>query len=266
MTIEEMKRRKQELGYSNEQISQLSGVPLGTIIKIFGGTTKAPRRKTIEELERILTPEKKEDYSGLERTSYEVREEEVLYGTSPTKKCTVEDYYRLPNDVRAELINGKFFVMEAPSVNHQLALAEIAKQFMLCQAAHPGDCKVLFAPCDVQLDEDNYTMVQPDLLVVCDLARLHKKVCYGAPDLTLEIMSPSSRSHDSVRKLHKYKDAGVREYWIVDPENESVLVYDFGGDAEGTRFRLYSFTDRVPVGISGGLCEIDFAEVKRAML
>lgn len=266
MTIEEMKRRKQELGYSNEEIAKMSGVPLGTVIKIFGGTTKAPRRKTIEDLERILAPKKKVGYSDTGRVSYEVSENEVLYGTSPQKKHTLEDYYRLPEDVRAELIDGKFYVMEAPSVNHQLVLAEIAKQFMLCQAVHPGDCKVLFAPCDVQLGEDNYTMVQPDLLVVCDLAKLHKQVCYGAPDLTLEIVSPSSRSHDSVRKLHKYKNAGVREYWIVDPENESVLVYDFGGETGETRFRLYSFADRVPVGISGGMCEIDFAEVKRAML
>ena len=153
--------------------------------------------------------------------------------------------------------------MAAPSYNHQFLLLELAVQFRECQIRHQTDCRVVFAPCDVQLDKDIYTMVQPDLMVVCDREKIRERVCYGAPDLTLEIMSPSSRGHDSVRKLNKYRNAGVREYWLVDPENRTVIVYSFEKD---DHFEIYSFSDKIPVGISGGTCEIDFAEVEKAMI
>lgn len=269
MTIEEMKRRKQELGYSNEKISELSGVPLGTVHKVFGGATKAPRGRTIQALEKVLAPrnvflqKEKAIYNTAFPERSEVREESIQYGTSPKKRHTLDDYYQLPEDVRVELIDGEFYAISAPSLNHQAMLLELAMQFEACRKEHRMDCRVLFAPCDVQLDRDRFTMVQPDLLVVCDQEKLQKRVCYGAPDLTLEIMSPASRSLDSIRKLHKYKAAGVLEYWLVDPENETVLVYDF---SDGDRFRLYTFHDRVPVGISDGKCEIDFEEVRKVML
>ncbi len=265
MTIQELKKRKKELGYSNEEVSRLSGVPLGTVIKVFSGATKTPRSRTLQALETALAPKNEQKYSDSGLPAFIVREAPSRYENAAGQPAlhTIEDYYRLPDDVRCELIDGVFYDMAAPSFNHQFMLLELAGQFRECQKNHPGTCRVVFAPCDVQLDRDIYTMVQPDLMVICDREKIRERVCYGAPDLTLEIMSPSSRGHDSVRKLNKYRAAGVREYWLVDPENRTVIVYSF---ESGDHFRIYSFDDRIPVGISGGTCEIDFSEVEKAMI
>ena len=278
MTLEEMKQRKKELGYSNERIAALSGVPLGTVMKVFGGATKAPRSKTIRAIERVLMAQVSEDkpeqvgaYDDIAPVAGTVKEAQPVYDRRQAGQCgnadhTLEDYYALPAEKRVELISGVFYDMAAPSVNHQLILGELAVQFRKCQKEHSDTCRVLFAPCDVQLFRDDRTMVQPDLLVVCDLDQLREKVCWGAPDLTLEVMSPASRSHDSLLKLNKYREAGVRVYWLVDPEYQKGFVYEFAGNGGKDSFRIYTFEDEVPVGISGGNCEIDFRDVKAVMI
>ena len=260
MTLEEMKARKRELGYSNEQLSHLSGVPLGTIIKIFGGATSAPRRATIIALEKILQP--KTTYNLQEPLPGIVRDPAATYDAKE-KPFTLEDYYLLPENARGELIDGVIYDMSAPTWNHQAIITEITMQLYTCQKAHNSPCRVAMAPVDVQLDKDQYTILQPDILVLCDLQKIQDGICVGAPDMTIEIISSTSRSHDMVLKLNKYKTAGVREYWIVDPENKKVLVYLFG---DKNLFMTYDFSDRVPVGISDGKCEIDFSEVEKMML
>jgi len=287
MTLQEMKDRKTELGYTNEQIARLSGVPLPTVVKIFSGTTKAPRRNTIQALEKVLQREPVPIYPGHRVNPMFLREGAAAYGKVPNENAsgekysdasvlpsyghvdsdhsihTVEDYWVLPDDVRVELIDGKFFRMESPSVNHQLVIGEISMQLKLCEKAHPGSCRVIFAPFDVQLDCDRYTMLQPDIIVICDADKLKKGLYFGAPDLIMEILSPSTKKHDSVLKLRKYKDAGVREYWLIDPERKKIIVYHFG---DSNIVNFYDFTDNVPVGISDGKCVIDFREVERAMI
>ena len=274
MTIQEMKLRKQELGYTNEMVAKMAGIPLGTVIKVFSGATRYPRRRTIEALEKVLSKERNADtemtaipgdYRKRTTPPTVIREAAAPYGTeaSTLSLYTVDDYRSLPDDKRYELIDGALFVMEAPSVNHQLLLVELVAQFRECQKRHKSSCTVICAPCNVQLDCDEYTVLQPDLFVVCDREKLHRHVCYGAPDLTLEIMSVSSRSHDSVRKLAKYKKAGVKEYWLVDPENRTVIVYEFSGEG---RFHVYSFSDRIPVGIFDNTCEIDLSEIEKVLL
>ena len=260
MTLEEMKARKRELGYSNEQLSHLSGVPLGTIIKIFGGATSAPRRATIIALEKVLTP--RTTYTVPEPFSGMVKEPAAAYAAKE-KPFTLEDYYLLPENARGELIDGVIYDMSAPTWNHQAIITEITMQLYTCQKAHNSPCRVAMAPVDVQLDKDQYTILQPDILVLCDLQKIQNGICVGAPDMTIEIISSTSRNHDMVLKLNKYKAAGVREYWIVDPENKKVLVYLFG---DKNLFMTYDFSDRVPVGISDGKCEIDFSEVEKMML
>ena len=260
MTLEEMKARKRELGYSNEQLSHLSGVPLGTIIKIFGGATSAPRRATIIALEKILQP--KTTYNLQEPLLGIVRDPAATYAAKE-KPFTLEDYYLLPENARGELIDGVIYDMSAPTWNHQAIITEITMQLYTCQKAHNSPCRVAMAPVDVQLDKDQYTILQPDILVLCDLQKIQNGICVGAPDMTIEIISSTSRNHDMVLKLNKYKAAGVREYWIVDPENKKVLVYLFG---DKNLFMTYDFSDRVPVGISDGKCEIDFSEVEKMML
>lgn len=111
------------------------------------------------------------------------------------------------------------------------------------------------SPLDVRLDCDDRTMVQPDLLVVCDRSKFRKGLVFGAPDLVIEVISRSTRRKDMMLKLSKYEAAGVREYWIVDPDKRKVIVYDFESDIN---VRLYDFTQEVPVEIFGGKCKIDF--------
>ena len=292
MTIEEMKNRKRELGLSNSALAQLSGVPFGTIQKLFSGTTQAPRRKTIEALEKALSPGAHEHtvYSFPEASDSlrGVREPSFTYGSSSPKdteaspllprdpsararflakrqgEYTLEDYYALPDERRVELIDGEIFDMAAPSMEHQLILGELYLQFRACADAHGGGCRVLLAPCDVQLDNDDKTMVQPDLFVLCRKVELPGRCVPGAPDLTLEILSDSTRSKDMLLKAYKYKNAGIREYWIVDPKRREVFVYDFENNDDLLPAR-FSFSGTVPILISGGRCSVDFTKISRSL-
>ena len=262
MTIDEMKTRKRELGYTNEMISELSGVPLGTVQKLFAGFTSAPRKKTIDAIEKVLS-RKQISYDDVSaRPASVIRESEPAYAVPSKGPYTIDDYMALPEDVRVELIDGYFYDMASPRQIHQGILGQLHLLFAQCmEEMKKNDCWLFFAPFDVQLDMDKYTVVQPDLLIICGLNKIPKEkgYVYGAPDLALEVLSPTSRSHDMILKLRKYMNAGVREYWIVDPENEAVLVYYF---EENDLPRRYDFSDTVPVSISGGHCRIDFKIIK----
>lgn len=122
---------------------------------------------------------------------------------------TIADYYALPDDKRVELIDGVFYDMASPSLLHQQLLVQLAMQFNQFAQNHKN-CTVCISPCDVRLDRSDRTVVQPDLFVVCRPHDRQAKAFDGAPDLTLEILSPSSRQHDMIRKLWKYYEAGVR--------------------------------------------------------
>lgn len=172
---------------------------------------------------------------------------------------TLEDYYALPEDQRVELIDGNFFVMEAPTLLHQMLGGEIYHVLHEHIKRKKGLCIAAYAPLDVQLDCDNRTMVQPDVLVVCDRKKIVRRgVIFGAPDLVVEILSPSTRRKDMYLKLKKYEGAGVREYWLVDPDRKRVVAYDL----ENRECPVaYSFEDAVPVRIFGGECVVDFREI-----
>ena len=250
MTIAEMIEKKRELGMNNEMISEASGVPLSTVQKVFGGITKSPRKLTIQAIEKALRlEEEKSNKKDMSRTKYDtsdrlsgnpsLRESAGNYNVLPKeRKYTIDDYYALPEDRRVELIDGVIYDMAAPSGMHQ----------------------VFLSPFDVRLDRDNYTMVQPDLLVICGEYDVEGSIRYeGAPDLVIEVLSPSSRSKDQLLKLYKYSNAGVREYWIVDPKYKIVTVHRF--EEEEYTPQKYDFEDKIPVGISDGKCVIDFARV-----
>ncbi len=262
MTIEQMKARKTELGLTNEMIAEKSGVPLSTVQKIFSGATKAPRRLTLHAIAKVL------EASG-SRTLYSnqtlsgagaVREAAVSCQiVSKDDRHTIEDYYALPEDQRVELIDGVFYDMSAPSVTHQIILGELHILFRKCADRHSMPCIILLSPCDVRLDQDDYTMVQPDLIVLCRKPGPDANRVEGAPDLLVEILSPSTRMKDMILKLHKYQSAGVREYWIVDPKHLRITVHDF--ESEEYDPKTYDFRSEIPVSISGGTCSIDFSVV-----
>ena len=265
MTISEMQARKKELGYSLRKISELSGVPFGTVMKVFSGATENPRQATVEALERVLRPE---NLSGVPAPAAAaassdnvtmVRDPLPAYGDPQEGGYTIDDYYALPDERRVELIDGVFYDMAAPTAVHQVILVQLAYQFAPCVEQHEN-CELFIAPFDVRLDNDSRTMVQPDLLIICDTKGLDRRRMNGAPDFVLEILSPSSRTNDLFRKLNKYRFAGVREYWVVDPDRLKVLQYDFREDKIPEQ---YTFQDTVPVLISDGECSIDFKKIFR---
>lgn len=176
------------------------------------------------------------------------------------KTYTEEDYYNLPEDIRAELINGQIYYMSAPSRIHQEILGFLFKKIAYYIDQKRGDCKVYPSPFAVKLfEDDNKTIVEPDISVICDPNKLTDRGCTGAPDLIIEITSPSNSSHDYVRKLNLYMDAGVREYWIVNPIDQSVYVYFLEEDKFNTK--PYTFQDKIKVNIYEDLW-ISFDELK----
>lgn len=163
---------------------------------------------------------------------------------------TSEDYWNLPEEERAELINGKFYDMALPSRIHQKLVSKLTALFNQYIADHHGSCEVYPAPFAVNLDADDKDWVEPDVSVICDPNKLTDRGCSGAPDLIFEIVSPASRKMDYSLKNMIYSQAGVREYWIVDPAKEKVVVYCYENDSDPC---LYSFDADVPVGIYPGL-------------
>ena len=277
MTIEEMKRRKKELGYSNKKLAEVSGVPIGTVQKVFSGETSSPRYDTIQALTKALTAELSDTAYNVEDV-WEVHEPEPAYSIDYTdrkmvhgksaddrkKICdnaadkTIDDYIALPEGTRVELIDGKFYNMAAPTTIHQRIAPEIWRILKNHIQSNNGPCIPFVAPTDVQLDCDNKTMVQPDVFIVCDRSKLTKARVVGAPDFVVEIASPGNTFMDVTIKLFKYKNAGVREYWIVFPDDKGIVVYDL---EKGFEPKIYSFDDKVPVGIWNGECEVDFKEI-----
>ncbi|MDE7266453.1 MAG: Uma2 family endonuclease [Lachnospiraceae bacterium] len=172
------------------------------------------------------------------------------------KTYTEEDYYNLPEDVRAELINGQFYDMSAPSTLHQKILSRLHAAIFNYISTKGGNCEVLPAPFAVNLLNDKKNIVEPDISVICDPNKLTDKGCNGAPDWIIEIVSPSNPSHDYITKLSLYHDAGVREYWIVDPQSKYIHVYNM----ETGNLDVYSFNDTVKAGIYDDLL-IDFSSI-----
>ena len=161
---------------------------------------------------------------------------------------TIEDIYALPNGVRAELIDGQIYYMASPTWTHQRISMFLSRKIGNYIESENGNCEVLTAPFAVFLNNDDKNYFEPDISVICDISKLDEKGCHGAPDWIIEIISPGNKTMDYFKKLFKYQAAGVREYWIVDPTKELVMVYRF----EKEEMEQYSFGEDVPVGIYEG--------------
>jgi len=158
------------------------------------------------------------------------------------KTYTINDLREMPEDVRAELIDGQIFYFASPKTIHQELVVQIASELNLHIRRRNGTCKVFVAPMDVCLDEDEKTLLEPDVFVICDKKKIHEDACYGAPDLVIEVASKSTKKRDYGIKMMKYRSAGVKEYWIVDPDRKTVFTCWFEDESINC---LYSFEDEI---------------------
>ena len=169
---------------------------------------------------------------------------------------TLEQYEALPENRRAEVFDGIVYDMASPSQIHQTISMELSTILNTYLKSKNGPCRVFHAPFDVKLNDAPLTIVQPDIMIICDRDKLDGKCCNGAPDFIIEIVSPSNPADDYIRKAYYYNSYGVREYWIVDPDRKRIVVYDF--ESEDTKD--YSFSDTVKVNIYDDLL-INFSEI-----
>ena len=160
---------------------------------------------------------------------------------------TLEQYEAFPDDHRIEVIDGIAYNMSSPSQEHQTLSMGLSATIYNYLTRKKGPCQVFSAPFDVKLSDQPLTIVQPDIMVICDKNKLDGKRCNGAPDWVIEITSPSTSRHDFSRKLNLYTNAGVREYWIVDPDKKRVHVFDM--DQQEFNVMVYTFRDTVKVNI-----------------
>ena len=158
------------------------------------------------------------------------------------KTYSYADYYTWRFAERVELINGKVYEMlPAPSFYHQEISGNVSNP--LKNYLHNKPCKVIYAPFDVRLpqkgtdDKSIFTVLQPDICVICDLAKIDRRGCIGAPDIVVEILSPGNNTKELKKKYEVYETAGVKEYWVVSPQNQFVVIYTLtNGKFHASRF------------------------------
>lgn len=169
------------------------------------------------------------------------------------KKYTYADLLEMDNDKRYELIDGELYLMSSPKILHQEIVGEIYVQ--LRNYLKGKKCKAFVSPLDVCLSgvknpNKEYNVVQPDVLVVCDENKLTKDMgIQGAPDLVIEVLSPSTRRHDTYRKFNLYQQYGVKEYWIIDTEAEVIYQYILNEKNIYTLPKTYEITEDIKVNI-----------------
>ncbi|KYO66955.1 Uma2 family endonuclease [Thermovenabulum gondwanense] len=184
------------------------------------------------------------------------------------KEYTYKDYLKFPDDKRVEIIEGRIYDMSpSPSRIHQKVVMELAFSIENYLRTSKMPCEVYIAPFDVIFIEENQeieeskSIVQPDIFVVCDKAKLTERGCMGSPDLIIEVVSPNNSSHDYIRKLHLYNRFKVKEYWIVNPQTRDILVYRLNVEGEFGHPEYYTFSDKVKVRIFKDF-EVDFNFIK----
>lgn len=283
MKVSELKERKLELGFSNKMISEMSGVPLGTVEKIFSGRTEAPRYESLSKIEKALYSEgaeilsHPEKYDDVDFRDYRVfvnepneayaydafynYDKDFIFNGKRQGQFTVDDYEALPEGIRMELIDGVLYDMSSPTTFHQTIVIRVAMSIIPFLDQSKGDCFAFVSPFALRFDKnDKKSSFEPDFAIICDKSKYvnNEGKVFGAPDFVMEVLSPSTRAKDQVLKFNKYWENGVREYWIVDPEKLEIRVFIF---EKGTPPTTYSFKDKIPIHIFNGKLSVDFAPI-----
>ena len=298
MTIEQMKLKKRLLGLTAAELADGAGVPLPTLQKILSGKTTRPRAATMERLEAYLKkamelasfgPGSGESSPASEsQTMYDtnarpgassiIRENAVPYHAAPKYpnqgQYTVEDLYEIPEladeDVRIELIDGVIYDMSTPTVPHEIIASELSFLLKECINRQNQNCLVLNNAALCPLPGEN-TYLVPDVMAICRKDQLTKRWAAGGPEFAAEVLSPSTRAHDMVRKRRKYHAAGVSCLWLIDPEYQMVYAdylrnhgaeKDAADEAFSYETEMYTFDDIIPVRAGSHSCEIDFTKIR----
>ncbi len=284
MTVEELKARKKKLKLTTKELAYRADLPVGTVSKIFTGETKNPSFLTIEKLDVALEKEEKlarlqayeaamaqyfkehpEDagdqkkFEAIYRSRLHLNNEPICYAKPMDDDLEIRDNLALQlrpmiasdltdlGEKKAyQLIDGRLIVAEMAGVSHQRMVRHIGRQIDQFISDNGGACEVFDVGVNVYLDADEFTLVIPDIAVVCNPSVINDKGVWGAPDWIIEVVSASTRKIDYHKKLHKYMDSGVREYWIVDIDRQMVTVCVNG---EPMQVIIYGFNQGVPVTI-----------------
>ncbi len=179
------------------------------------------------------------------------------------RKYTYEDYMNTPEDVRVEIIDGEIYNMAPPSDTHQKISSYLFGELYIYLKGK--SCELRAAPYGVFLGDEYQPLkerhcVEPDISVICDKSKIIKQGCLGSPDFIIEIVSPSTQSHDYIRKLHLYNRYGVKEYWIINPFSKSIVVYVTNGESFSEPEK-HEFNDTVTSAVLEEF-SIDFSELE----
>ena len=184
-----------------------------------------------------------------------------------TKRYTYADYLTWVDDIRREIIDGVVSLMAGPNIKHSRVSKNLYSRLDSIISSSEGSCEVFYAPVDVCLPQNGetendkiYTVVQPDMFIVCDHSKLEDGRCLGAPDMIIEILSPSNRKRDIVTKFILYQSAGVGEYWIADPKTKSITAHILQPNGEYDDGEVYTSGEKAAVHIFGGVT-VDVDEI-----
>ena len=244
MSVEEMRAEIQRRGYSYMQLERFTAIPAATIRRIIIGQTKKPRMDVMLSLSAVLRPSSR-DASIKQQENYDL-----------------EDYLALSEDERMEMIDGILYELPGPDEHHQFVLGAIFHSLYGQIRDHGKVCFPFMAPLDVQLDKDDRTIVQPDIFLAGDSGRFKEGKYYGAPELVVEIISRETVQKDFQIKYMKYKQACVKEYWIVDIPRRRVITWVFKNE---TASGIYCFDEQVPVMAFKGAFTVDFPRIWKEM-
>ena len=253
---------RERSGLTQKDVAERSGIQQADISKIEKGESN-PSLHTVYRLARAVNYSVTLNYEHLKenRTFPELMlSEELVPYLGVLKKqgeFTVEDMKKLPEDVIYELINGYIYDIGVPSMLHQDILGFIFFEIYNFIKSNNGKCKVS-SNFGLEFENDEKNYVVPDIGIVCDQDKVSYEGVKGAPDFIVEIVSPYNKRNDYNRKLDLYRERGVREYWILDPDKRSLTVYSF----EESEFpKVHFFNEKVYVGIYGDKLCIDLKEI-----
>lgn len=224
MDIKGLNEKRISMKMSYERIAELTGMTIEDVKAVLSGQSENVSYESILAVEQAVFSGDKMPfrYNVLEHRPMMVREEPYRYHA---RKYTEEDWERISEHTRAELIYGRLYMMGQPSRMHQWIVSELMYLIKDFVRKNKGKCKVYSVPFGVRLFKNSSVIVEPDISMICRPDILTDKGCEGAPDWVIEVVSVSNSSYDYNIKLEQYQKAGVRECWIIDPFRRMVLVW-----------------------------------------